>query len=584
MALQTGASRLFREELLTNFTIMVGPREFRVHKFPLMAVSDYFMAMFSHEETLEAKTNKVELPGLSPDAFAHTLRYIYTGDFPSEADYTDLLDCVVYLQMPDLIESVLRSCHVSPSNCLQLLSVFDMHYLKTGIEIVETFVRNNSLAVLDALDVERVTLQELHRFVDLFDYHREVLLLRKLAEWVQADYDKREQFEAELYGRIRFGLISLEELLSIRDTMMHPSIRAGVKSAIEYHYSSTGRVVHFQGSNQNMPRHSRDVPIFYDLNTIYPMAFNHKCIYAYNGQDKWPTKPVCLDMSSMQSLEWEVPEVTLNVNGFLMVYKYREDMKWSCYDPVHQTWFNTAAWDREREDAAYVYHKGFLYAIGGCYKTLVREIVEDGRLTVRERCRLSDHIDRFNFKRNTWEKMDLSPVPVPLASHGACSLDGHIYVAGGRTKYQSCRMLLNKYDPARLTWTEVAELPSRPAGNQLHVLQGKISYLSENFAIQMYSGDLGWQTLHIPFKRPKRIQDFHTSMVVGSVIYVVFNTTMTVFDTEQNAECEESRHPQAILVKREKTHFLSHLPLNSRSFCALEDYITMHICKDPIFY
>ncbi|CAI4227314.1 unnamed protein product [Auanema sp. JU1783] len=71
--------RLFREDLLTDFTIRVGARDIRTHRAILAARSPVFGAMLMHEDTNETKTGILEIRDLDYDVVYEMVYYIYTG-------------------------------------------------------------------------------------------------------------------------------------------------------------------------------------------------------------------------------------------------------------------------------------------------------------------------------------------------------------------------------------------------------------------------------------------------------------------------------------------------------------------------
>ncbi|KAK6028886.1 BTB/POZ domain protein, partial [Ostertagia ostertagi] len=71
--------RLFRDDLLTDFTIRVGGREIRAHRAILAARSPVFQAMLMHELTNETKSGVLEISDLDYDVVYELVYYIYCG-------------------------------------------------------------------------------------------------------------------------------------------------------------------------------------------------------------------------------------------------------------------------------------------------------------------------------------------------------------------------------------------------------------------------------------------------------------------------------------------------------------------------
>lgn len=66
----------------SDVTIIVDKTKIPVHKTLLIAQSPVFDAMFSHDETLEAQKQEVNIPDVSLDVMKDFLLYIYTGAKP----------------------------------------------------------------------------------------------------------------------------------------------------------------------------------------------------------------------------------------------------------------------------------------------------------------------------------------------------------------------------------------------------------------------------------------------------------------------------------------------------------------------
>lgn len=79
-----GALRL--DITLSDFTIIVKTKEFKVHKSVLSARSPVFNQMFS-SSMKEAADNKVEINDIEPNTFEKLLGFIYSAKIPEDLDY-----------------------------------------------------------------------------------------------------------------------------------------------------------------------------------------------------------------------------------------------------------------------------------------------------------------------------------------------------------------------------------------------------------------------------------------------------------------------------------------------------------------
>ena len=61
--------------------------EFPAHKVILSARSSVFEAMFSHDQFVENKSNRVEIEDISKEVMEALLKYIYSGDIAQVKQY-----------------------------------------------------------------------------------------------------------------------------------------------------------------------------------------------------------------------------------------------------------------------------------------------------------------------------------------------------------------------------------------------------------------------------------------------------------------------------------------------------------------
>jgi len=79
----------------SDFIIECEGKQFHVHKFLLMAHSEVFRAMFTHEDTMESIEGRVKLTDTNPTAVHHMLTYMYSGSLPdgfADADADSLIE------------------------------------------------------------------------------------------------------------------------------------------------------------------------------------------------------------------------------------------------------------------------------------------------------------------------------------------------------------------------------------------------------------------------------------------------------------------------------------------------------------
>ena len=73
----------------SDVSFVIGDAEFTAHKAILSTRSEVFAAMFEHQDTKEAQEGKVEICDIPSQTFKELLRFLYTGNIPSEDELTE---------------------------------------------------------------------------------------------------------------------------------------------------------------------------------------------------------------------------------------------------------------------------------------------------------------------------------------------------------------------------------------------------------------------------------------------------------------------------------------------------------------
>jgi N-acetylneuraminic acid mutarotase len=124
-------------------------------------------------------------------------------------------------------------------------------------------------------------------------------------------------------------------------------------------------------------------------------------------------------------------------------------------------WSLKAPLPKARSNAKAATVNGIVYVIGGMVST------PEAGLQVRAR------VDAYDVVSNTWTSK--KALPEALIPHGATSIEGRIYVAGGWT-HERLSKRLYVYNPGTDTWTRKADMPftiDRSAGHQ-GMIDGKL--------------------------------------------------------------------------------------------------------------
>lgn len=139
--------QLLESGLLSDVTLHVGNREFKVHRNILANSCDYFNAMFTGG--LKESTQKIiKITDVTPEIFEAILKFIYSGEFPDDLApiAKDLLIAADKYNLPPLVTTCeyKLSQDVNLENCIDLLVFADLYNLGHCLKNeVLTFMKKN---------------------------------------------------------------------------------------------------------------------------------------------------------------------------------------------------------------------------------------------------------------------------------------------------------------------------------------------------------------------------------------------------------------------------------------------------------
>ena len=132
------------------------------------------------------------------------------------------------------------------------------------------------------------------------------------------------------------------------------------------------------------------------------------------------------------------------------------------YDPISGAWTRVASLSVARCGHTAAVIEGKIYVLGGSVKD---PNDEDEWVD-------TDRVDAYDPVADSWQQM--AAMPTAKASHAAASLDGKIYVTGGRLPSGSFSDALHAYDPMTETWTTLTSLIQARAYHATAIVDGKM--------------------------------------------------------------------------------------------------------------
>lgn len=110
----------------SDVTLICEGREFPCHKAILASRSPIFNAMFTHQNSREVLTNKVEIEDMEPKVLSELLTFIYTGSCSIEEGLLAAADKYILPRLKSRCESLLWQ-KIDDENCCRILNLADQH-------------------------------------------------------------------------------------------------------------------------------------------------------------------------------------------------------------------------------------------------------------------------------------------------------------------------------------------------------------------------------------------------------------------------------------------------------------------------
>lgn len=172
----------FLSPKFSDVLLVCDSSEIHAHKVILASRSKYFEAMFSHQETRESLTNRVDIEDISTEALKSMVKFIYTNSVADDEITTDLLTaadkydigplfqrCVDNLSekvLPETAVSYFLSAHLHGAEelkqkCLKLI-IDNYKTLKEKKEL-DDVVKNYPEVMMEILDFSCATVEELKK-------------------------------------------------------------------------------------------------------------------------------------------------------------------------------------------------------------------------------------------------------------------------------------------------------------------------------------------------------------------------------------------------------------------------------------
>ncbi|MGH0135735.1 UNVERIFIED_CONTAM: hypothetical protein FKN15_050779 [Acipenser sinensis] len=432
-------AQMNRMRILKDFCdvqLLVGGRQFSVHRLVLAASSPYFSALFTGGMR-EADKDIVQILGVEADVFEMLLEFIYSGVVNVTVE--NVQELIITADMLQLSEVVKICCEflkvqMDPSNCVGIYQFLEQIACLDMMEFTENYIHVHFLEVCageEFLGLAKAQLVKILRSEEL-RIEDEYQVFIAAMNWVLKDVPRRKKHVVEVLDPVRFPLLSPQRLFKY------------IEGEASYH-RPRGRapeVSHTQYSSSSITsRYSK----------IRPRRKARKYLYAIGGYTRlqggrWSDSRAlsCVERFDSFSQYWTTVSSLHQARSGLgvavlegMIYVIggeKDSMIFDCaerYDPVTKQWAAVASLNFPRCGVAVCSCHGALYALGGWIGSEIGKTME-----------------RYDPTDNKWEIV--GSMAVPRYYFGCCELQGE--------KDSMIFDCAERYDPVTKQWAAVASL------------------------------------------------------------------------------------------------------------------------------
>lgn len=393
---------LWKESCMCDATLIVGGKEFPVHRVVLSASSPYFQVMFT-SGMAESFLEHVEIHGVNAEVFGTILHFIYTGEVEvNEDNVQQLLPASKMLQVEDIevmcCEFLKRE--LDSSNCVGIYLFSDAHSCSPLSKSALDFIHRNFVDVSsqdEFLQLTKTVLLELLESEEL-KIESEEQVFEAAMRWALHDLSRGREALGNILERIRLPLISPKFLENYLITCESASIQRMLTRLLEGYRNY-----------QSLAREQQRVH-------TQPRRASRKCFFIIGGYSRrvggrWS------DTSSLFTVE--------KFDSFLQ----------TCDS------FTTAQLSFARSGHAVASIGGLIYAIGGENDSLIYDTVE---------C--------YDPALNSWSLV--APLTAPRVACGVCVVEDFMFVIGGWVGSEIAENI-ERYDPDLDRWDVVGKVETK---------------------------------------------------------------------------------------------------------------------------
>ncbi|XP_053502971.1 kelch-like protein 3 [Ictalurus furcatus] len=420
-----GLKQLLDAQQLCDVTLLVEGKKFMCHRVLLAAVSPYFRAMFT-SPLVESRLTEIRLEEVTPSVMETVIQFVYTGEAGLCLDTAeDLFVAANRLQVMPLQNLCSRFLfeHLSVENCLGMYSLARSHHdqllLRASLRLVAQHfprvARQRDFLLLDPGTVGSLLES------DRLGVESETEVYDAARRWAEHRPAERYVHMPALLRHLRPGLLAPEESRRLNKEL---GPRAGTEAMGGPLRPREGMLEKKIVCVDLKPREDE---------ALRESDYTVDCFDPRTG--KWEK------LSALGSLL--CPGCTavggrlFVAGGILRTGQVSASMHE--YDVVLDRWISRPSMEQPRAMFGLLGSGNFLYALGGCNRSV-----------------LLDTCETFDLTTLTWAPGPR--LPLPLRSFACSTLRGRLYLLGGATLEQNRAMVhagVLIYHTGTRTWNRI---------------------------------------------------------------------------------------------------------------------------------
>ncbi|KAL9951448.1 hypothetical protein ACROYT_G044109 [Oculina patagonica] len=499
---------------MCDATLLVGGKEFPVHRIILSAASPYFQVMFT-SGMAESFLDHVEIHDVDAEVFSAILNFIYTGQVEvNEDNVQQLLPASKMLQVEDI---EVMCCdflkhELASSNCVGIYLFADAHSCSPLSKSALDFIHRNFVEVSKQDEFLQLTKSVLLQLLESEELkiESEEQVFEAALRWVLYDLSRGREALGNILERIRLPLISPKFLENYLITCESASIQRMLAGILEGYRSY-----------QSLARGEQRVH-------TQPRRASRKCFFIIGGYSRrvggrWSDTSSLFTVEKFDSFLQTCDSFTTaqisfarsghavgSIGGLIYAIGGENDSliydTVECYDPALNSWSLVAPLIAPRVACGVCVVEDFMFVIGGWVGSEIAE-----------------NIERYDPDLDQWEVV--GKVETKRFNLGVAEMDGLIYAAGGLSELGEELRVFECYNPVSDTWIRHADMRHRRAYLGLAALRGSLyavgGYNESEGAlasVEQFDMDRHQWTEVVPMERPRA----GLSVAVSSGLLYVF--------------------------------------------------------------